>query len=173
MQKWSLHYIFVLMPFCISMNYINWNFLLENHSLLFCYSARLRAVPLQSVESKLGTKWPGGKPQLPLAFLFFTFARFARFPRSRDHSEGLPAVYIQLTWDQVYFRFAFKITFRRARRNEQVSLNWLKVTIYPQTENITLISFISINFIRKITLRIVHILESLETPHMLFITLKH
>ena len=53
MQKWSLHYIFVLMPFCISMNYTNWNFLLENHSLLFCYSARLQAVPLQSAESKL------------------------------------------------------------------------------------------------------------------------
>ena len=111
--------------------------------------------------------------ETPFQLLFFTFARFARFPRSRDHSEGLPAVYIQLTWDQVYFRFAFKITFRRARRNEQVSLKWLKVTIYPQTENITLISLISINFIRKITLRIVHILESLETPHMLFITLKH
>ena len=53
MQKWSLHYIFVLMPFCTSMNYTNWNFLLENHSLLFSYSARLQAVPLQSVESKL------------------------------------------------------------------------------------------------------------------------
>ena len=39
MQKWSLPYIFVLMPFCISMNFTNWNFFLENHSLLvllFC-----------------------------------------------------------------------------------------------------------------------------------------
>ena len=35
MQKWSLPYIFVPMPFCISMNYTNWNFLLENHSFLF------------------------------------------------------------------------------------------------------------------------------------------
>ena len=74
--------------------------------------------------------------ETPFQLLFFTFARFARFPRSRDHSEGLPAVYIQLT--------------------EQVSLKWLKVTIYPQTENITLISLISINFIRKITLRIMY-----------------
>ena len=26
--------------------------------------------------------------------MFFTFARFARFPRSRDHPEGLLAVYL-------------------------------------------------------------------------------
>ena len=54
MQKLSLPYIFVLMPFCISMNYTNWNFCLKTIHYSFCYSARLRAVPLQSVESKLG-----------------------------------------------------------------------------------------------------------------------
>ena len=44
----------------------------------FC---RLRAVPLQSVESKLGRT---GESKM-----FFTFACFARFPRSCDHPEGL------------------------------------------------------------------------------------
>ena len=64
--------------------------------------SRLRAVPLQSVESKLGrtgesemaeretgeTPFPP-PPQLPLGFLFVAFVRF---PRSRDHPEGLLAV---------------------------------------------------------------------------------
>ena len=39
-------------------------------------------------------KRPRGKLELPLGFLFFFFARFARFPCSRDHPEGLLAVYI-------------------------------------------------------------------------------
>ena len=40
-------------------------------------------------------KWPRGKLEVPLrlGFLFF-LARFARFPCSRDHPEGLLAVYI-------------------------------------------------------------------------------
>ena len=64
---------------------------------------KLRAVPLQSVESKLAEDWrerngregnwreawKAGRrnpppPQLPPGSLFFTFARFARFPRSHD-----------------------------------------------------------------------------------------
>ena len=49
---------------------------------------RLRAVPLQSVKSKLGRTGES----FPSAFA--RFARFSRsrFPRSRDHPKGLLAV---------------------------------------------------------------------------------
>ena len=39
-------------------------------------------------------KRPRGKLDLPSASCFSFFARFARFPCSRDHPEGLIAVYI-------------------------------------------------------------------------------
>ena len=39
-------------------------------------------------------KRPRGKLELLRRLLVFFFARFARFPCSRDHSEGLIAVYI-------------------------------------------------------------------------------
>ena len=39
-------------------------------------------------------KRPRGKLELPRRLLVFFFARFARFPCSRDHPEGLLAVYI-------------------------------------------------------------------------------
>ena len=51
---------------------------------------RLRAVPLQSVESKLG-RTGESENSFSSASCFFAFARF---PRSRDHFEGLPAVYV-------------------------------------------------------------------------------
>ena len=61
----------------------------------FC--VRLRAVPLQSVESKLGRTGESelaeretGQSLLPS--FPWAFARFARFPRQRDHPEGLLAV---------------------------------------------------------------------------------
>ena len=50
--KPSLH--FCSNSFFISMNYTNWTFCLKTIHYSFCYSARLRAVPLQSVETKLG-----------------------------------------------------------------------------------------------------------------------
>ena len=48
---------------------------------------RLQAVPLQSVESKLGRTGESemAEGELPLGFLFFTFTRLAPFPRSHDH----------------------------------------------------------------------------------------
>ena len=48
---------------------------------------RLQAVPLQSVESKLGRtgKSEMAEGELPLGFLFFTFTRLAPFPCSHDH----------------------------------------------------------------------------------------
>ena len=53
-------------------------------------SCRLRAVPLQSVKSKLGRT---GESELAE---FARFARFSclRFPRSRDHPKGLLAVHL-------------------------------------------------------------------------------
>ena len=68
--------------------------------IIFLFFVDLRAVPLQSVESKLGRtgesemaeRETGASPRL----LFFFFARFTRFPCSRDHPEGLLAVYIFL-----------------------------------------------------------------------------
>ena len=67
----------------------------------------MRAVPLQSIESKLGKtgeseiaeRKPGERPpsQLPLGFcLCFFFARFALFPQcSHGHPEGLLAGYLR------------------------------------------------------------------------------
>ena len=62
-------------------------------------AGRLRAVPLQSVESKLGRTGESelaeretGERRLLPSFPS-AFARFARFPRSRNHPEGLLAVY--------------------------------------------------------------------------------
>ena len=56
-----------------------------------------RVVP-QSVESKLGRTGGGEKAERETGasprLLVFFFARFARFPCSRDHPEGLLAVYI-------------------------------------------------------------------------------
>ena len=48
---------------------------------------RLQAVPLQSVESKLGRTGESemAEGELPLGFLFFTFTCLAPFPRSHDH----------------------------------------------------------------------------------------
>ena len=48
---------------------------------------RPRAVPLQSVESKLGRTGESemAEGEIPLSFLFFTFTRLAPFPRSHDH----------------------------------------------------------------------------------------
>ena len=54
MQKWSLPYIFVLIPFLSVWIIQIETFCLKTIHYSFCYSARLRAVPLQSVESKLG-----------------------------------------------------------------------------------------------------------------------
>ena len=62
-------------------------------------AGKLRAVPLQSVESKLGRTGESelaeretGERRLLPSFPS-AFARFARFPRSRNHPEGLLAVY--------------------------------------------------------------------------------
>ena len=56
------------------------------------FKGRLRAAPLQSVESKFSRTGESKMAKLPLSFLFYSFARFAWFPCSRDHPEGLLAV---------------------------------------------------------------------------------
>ena len=60
---------------------------------------RLRAVPLQSVESKLGrageSEMAKRDPASPRLLVFCRFAHLTRFPRSRDHPEGLLAVNIK------------------------------------------------------------------------------
>ena len=68
--------------FCLTYTYSLCFACFHYQAVLLC-TLRLRAVPVQSVESKFGRT---GESE------FFTFARFARFPRSRGHPEGLLAV---------------------------------------------------------------------------------
>ena len=72
--KWSLPYIFVLMPFCISVDYTNWNFCVKSIHYSFYHSARRRAVSLQSVESKLGRTGESEMAFLPLENKIHIFA---------------------------------------------------------------------------------------------------
>ena len=97
MQKWSLPYIFVLFLFyqceLYKLNLFAWKpFITLFAILLDCKQSLFNPSSLSSAGLERA-KWQRGKPQISLAFLFFTFARFARFPRSRDHPEGLLAVY--------------------------------------------------------------------------------